>query len=260
MAPHPGDVVCARCQAGNAASRYFCRRCGSALQPEEVSDAGATTDPGSTGRRRWWQRLLWWRQHPDEVPVTPAAPATGKQRALAALPVLLLLGLVIGALGPWRQAIGERIEDARKRFSPRYEHVYPAGVEATSAVAEHPPEAAVDRAPNTYWSEGGPTTGSGEELTLRFDRPVNLGRVGFFNGAQTKPQDFLTQPRLREVHLFFDTGEAARIVLKDRDAFQNHGIEAEGVTTVRLRIVSVYPSPQGGTEASLGEVEFFTKT
>ena len=259
MVAHAGDVVCTRCQAGNAPSRYFCRRCGSPLQAEEVIPAAAAT-PTTLRHRWWWHRLLSRRKEADEIAPTVAAPPSRRERAWAALPVVLLLGLVAAVLGPCRPAVTERLEDARKRISPRYEHVYPAGVHATSAVDGHPPEAVVDRAPNTYWSEAGPTAGEGEELTFRFDRPVDLGRIGFYNGAQAKPQDFLTQPRLRELHLFFDSGSAAALTLKDRDAFQNHAIDAKGVTRVSLRIVSVYPSPQGGTEASLGEVEFFTRT
>lgn len=256
VALQPGDVSCARCQAANAPSRHFCRRCGQPLQSGEAAQDGAGPATGPL-RRRWWQRLLWWQRTPQDVPGTVALPPSWKQRVWSALPVAVLAGLVVLALGPFRPAIVERLEDARRRISPRYEQVYPAAVQATSAVDGHPPEAAVDRAPNTYWSEAGPTPGEGEALTFRFDRPVDLARIGFFNGAQAKPQDFLSQPRLREAHLSFDTAPAVSLVLKDRDAFQNHGIEAKAVTTVRLSIVSVYLSPQGGTDASLGEVEFF---
>lgn len=261
---HPGDVVCSRCGTGNAPSRHFCRRCGTPLGAAEPVAATASPAAKAAGRdpwwRRWWRRLLWWRHRDEEVPAAPVEPPGPRARALAAVPVVVVLALIAAALGPWRSKIGDGIETARKRFSPRYEQVYPAQVQGSSSLADHPPEASVDRAPNTYWAEGGPTAGEGEGLTFRFDRPADLGRLGFFNGAQTKPQDFLTQPRLRDVVLTFDTGETRTITLKDRDAFQNHAVDVKGVTTVRLRIVSVYPSPQGGTDASLGEVEFFTKS
>jgi hypothetical protein len=259
---HPGDIVCPRCQTGNAPSRFFCRRCGTSLRDEHAAAAAATA-PAAGPRLRWWQRfwrrLLWWRHRGEERLDTAAEPPGLRTRVWAAVPVVLVLALVAGALGPWRSGIGDRIEAARKRLSPEYEEVYPAHAQASSALPDHPPEAAVDRAPNTYWAEGSPTPGPGQTITFRFDRPVDLGRMGFFNGAQAKPQDFLTQPRLREVLIVFDTGRTASLTLKDRDAFQSHEVDAKGVTTVELRIVSVYPSPQGGTDASLGEVEFFTK-
>ena len=255
--PHPGDVPCARCQTANAPSRYFCRRCGSPLRGDDAR-AAPVADVAPAPRRRWWHRLLWWRERDEGVPVTPATPPSWKERAVSVLPVVAVLGLVAAALGPCRDDIGARLEAARKRFSPRYEQVYPAKVEASSSVPGHPPEATTDRAPNTYWSEGGPTPGEQEELTFQFDRPVDLGRIGFINGAQAKPQDFLAQPRVRDVRVVLNTGKAASITLKDRDAFQTHALDERGVSSVQIQIVSVYLSPHGGTDASLGEVEFFT--
>ena len=93
-----------------------------------------------------------------------------------------------------------------------------------------------------------------------FDRPFDLARVGFYNGAQTKPQDFLSEPRLRTIHLVYDTGETVNLTLKDQDGFQSYEVDAKRVKVITMLITAVYPSPLGGTDASLGEVEFFTKT
>ena len=187
-------------------------------------------------------------------------PPGWQARVRSALPVFLVLGLIAGMLGPWREPITQRLEAARKRLAPRYENVYPAKVEASTALPDHPAPAAADRAPNTYWAEDGPTNGENEGLIFTFDRPVDLGRIGFYNGAQTKPQDFLAQPRLRDVLITFDDDDQrTSLTLKDDDAFQSYEIEAKQVTTLIVLIESVYLSPQGGTAASIGEVEFFTK-
>lgn len=171
-----------------------------------------------------------------------------------------MLAVLAAALGPGREGIADRIESARKRLAPRYVNVHPARVEASSSIPDHPPEAAVDGAPNTYWAEDGPSAGEQEGLIFMFDRPVDVGRIGFYNGAQTKPQDFLAQPRLRMVRLMFDNGEAVMLTLKDQAKFQSHTVEIDGVRAVTMLITSVYPSALGGTAASLGEVEFFIKT
>lgn len=175
------------------------------------------------------------------------------------MPLAAAVLLMAALLGPFRSGLVKRIDAARLRFAPRYVNVYPARVEASTALPDHPAEAAVDGAPNTYWAESGPSTGADEGLIFTFDEPVDLGRIGFYNGAQTKPQDFLAQPRVRDVRLVFNTGEWEALTLDDRDAFQHRPLEARQVTTVTMLITSVYPSPLGGTAASLGEVEFFTK-
>ena len=256
FAPLPGEVVCSRCAAGNATSRYFCRRCGMALHPEREEPA-LPAPMVSSRRRPWW----WWLfgRRRDDVADTPAPPPDTRSQLRSALPVVAVLGLILAVLGPCRSEIASRIEAARKRVAPQFENVHPARVEASTALPDHPAEAAADGAPNTYWAEGGPTSGEGEGLVFTFDRPVDIGRIGFYNGAQTKPQDFLAQPRPRAIRVVSDTGETVVLTLKDEAAFQDHRLDLRSVETVTMLVTSVYPSPQGGTAASLGEVEFFTR-
>jgi hypothetical protein len=174
-------------------------------------------------------------------------------------PVGLGLLAVLTVLGPMRRPILRTLESARKVVVPRFERVHPERAEATSSVPDHGPELTVDNAPNTYWSEGAATRGEGETLYITFEKAVDIGQIGFTSGAQTKPQDFLSQPRPHDLVLTFDGADPRKVQLKDEAAFQSFEIDAQDVRVVAIRISSVYVSPLGGTATSIGEVEFFVK-
>jgi hypothetical protein len=174
-------------------------------------------------------------------------------------PVALAVLGILTVLGPMRRPIVRTLESARKVVIPRYEQIYPERAEATSSVPDHGPELAVDNAPNTHWSEGAPTLGNEEILYITFEDAVDLGRIGFYSGAQSKPQDFLSQPRPHEVVITYDGVDPQTIRLADKPAFQSFDVDAQNVRVVALRVSSVYVSPLGGTATSIGEVEFFVK-
>jgi hypothetical protein len=265
---NPGDLVCGQCGAGNDPTRRFCRRCGTSLvvaavvprppwyrrlfhrRPRAKPEAGSRPGPAGSGRR---DQSLATRGRYAFLKARSTAGKVG--RILALLAVLGVAGL---SLGPWREAAGDLFHRVERVVSPDYEAVRPAAVAATSELGDHPARAVIDQVSNSYWAEGAAGTGAGQGLTFTFDGPVDLDRVGFLNGASAEPEDFVTQPRLREVQLLFDDGTTASITLKDDADFQQHGIGAKGVTTVQLQIVSVYPSLDGSA-ASLAEVEFFRK-
>ena len=182
-----------------------------------------------------------------------------KAKVMRVGPVAMVAVLALAVVGPLRHPIGRRLESARKALIPRYEEIYPERAEATSSIPDHGPEMAVDNAANTYWAEGAPTRGDGEILYITFEEPVDLGRIGFTSGAQAKPQDFLSQPRPRDLVITFDGEKPRTITLKDKAAFQNYEVDAADVRVVTIRVESVYVSPLGGTATSMGEVEFFVK-
>ncbi len=270
----PGDVMCPVCRTPNNPGRHFCIRCGNPLHadaPALVDVAPAEAPP----RRRWWHRFLRRRapERPWSDPLTIAdAPLPGEAAKLMAGakepwkakvarvgPVALAVLGVLAVLGPMRRPIVRTLESARKVVHPNYQAIYPERAEATSTVPDHGPELAVDNAPNTHWSEGAPTRGEGEVLYVTFEKAVDLGRIGFFSGAQSKPQDFLSQPRPHELVLTFDGVDPKTIRLNDKAEFQSFNLHAENVRVVAIRISSVYVSPLGGTAMSIGEVEFFVK-
>src|SRR5205085_4476765 len=187
------------------------------------------------------------------------AKEAGEAKVARVGPVALGLLAAVPVLGPLGRPVVRTLESARKVIVPRYEQIYPERAEATSSVPDHGPELTVDNAPNTFWSEGAPTRGDGETVFVTFETSVDLGRIGFFSGAQAKPQDFLSQPRPHDVVLTFDGADPKTIQLKDKPAFQSFDVGAHDVRVVTIRIASVYVSPLGGTATSIGEVEFFVK-
>ncbi len=270
----PGDIACPNCRTANSPERHFCLRCG---QPLHV-DLPAPGEDGpleDAPRRRWWQRILR-RRAPEQPWSDPLSltdvPVPGQAAKLMAGakepwrakvkrvgPIALAVLGVLTVLGPMRRPIVRTLESARKVVVPRFERIHPEKAEATSSVPDHGPELAVDNAPNTYWAEGAPTRGDGEILYITFETGVDIGRIGITPGAQTKPQDFLSQPRPRDIVITFDGTDPQRVQLKDKPAFQSFDVDAEDVRVVAIRISSVYLSPLGGTASAIGEVEFFVK-
>jgi hypothetical protein len=263
---NPGDVICRSCAAGNETGRQFCRRCGTPLAL-----------PAPPAPLPWWRRVLRRKPKPRPAAGTRAGAGGATPRGLRRrgqgavlksrsmlgklgrlIAVLAVLGVVGLSVGPWRDAIEDQWQKIGRLISPEYEHIRPVSAVATSSLDGHPAEAVIDQITNSYWAEGADGSGEGQGLTFTFAQQVDLDRIGFHNGASEAPEDFIAQPRLREVQVVFDDGTTDLITLSDEAEFQAHGIKARGVTTVQLLIVSVYPS-LGGGDAALAEVEFWTK-
>ncbi len=263
---NPGDLVCGSCGVGNDPDRKFCRRCGNSLvaaavvpklpwykrifrrKPKAKAEAGTRPDQ-KTGRRSAESRLkyTWLRLR------------TWVRKSGKLLAILGIGGVAALSLGPWRGAVSDQFGKVKRLVSPEYESVRAASATSSSEASGHPASAAIDQVKNSYWAEGAGGTGEGQVLTVTFAEPVDLDRVGFLNGASEQPEDFTTQPRIREAQLSFDNGTTETLELDDEADFQEKGISADDVTTVQLQIISVYPSPQGGDAASLAEIEFFTE-
>lgn len=271
----PGDLICGQCGEGNDPQRKFCRRCGASLVEAEVVPVP------------WWRRLLQRRRRPvaaGERPMRRGGVVAGRRvrrGMLARLRSLLALLLavatvlaVVGYVGPWRSTVNDRLADAyravRRAVAPTYHPVRPTEALATSAAPGHPPTAAIDQAVNTYWAadtaaerRANPDVGDegeGAQLIVRFAEPVDIDQIGFTLGASEKPEDFLTQPRPRTVHLTFEPSKVGKdLNLKDTQKFQKAKVSARGVTQVSIQIVSVYGAVEGGKNPSIAEVEFFAK-
>jgi hypothetical protein len=122
---------------------------------------------------------------------------------------------------------------------------------------------AFDKNRSSFWAEGATGDGRGQKLVARFDRVVDIVRVGFTLGDQSKPQNFVEQPvphRLR-VRFFDRTGRRVAgktLFLAQKPDFQRYSLEAKGVTRAVITIISVFHSPKGHA-AAITEVEFFEK-
>ncbi|MGH9022440.1 MAG: NADase-type glycan-binding domain-containing protein, partial [Acidimicrobiia bacterium] len=85
---------------------------------------------------------------------------------------------------------------------------------------------------------------------------TDLASIGITSGAG---EEFDAEPRPRQLRLTFSDGQKEEIALKNNGKFQSFNVRAKGVTSVRMEILSVYPSATG-TAASIAEVEFFSKS
>ncbi len=255
----PGDLICGQCGEGNDPARKFCRRCGASLV-----QAAVAPEPS------WWRRLLKRRRAPVKAGDRPGRQSRSRGRGLSGiarkgvgiLAALGLLGIALAAIGPWRDSVTGGADSAfdavRRRISPQYEPVRPSSAIASSSLPNHDPKLAIDGISNSYWAEGAQGDGEGQQLVLRFDRPVDLDRIGILSGASRKPEDFLAQPRPERLHLVFSDGSTADVSIKDSAGFQTFTIKARQATSVEVQIKSVYKA-LGGTHLAITEIELFTK-
>lgn len=252
----PGELICGQCGEGNDPARKFCRRCGASLV-----DAVVVQVP-------WWKRILPRRKAAagDRPMRKGGSRQTGARRVRRAVgrgariaAVLTVLGLGLGVAGPWRGSVTARLGDgyqwAKELFFPSLEQVHPVAAEATSALDAHPAELAIDGANNRAWTEGAEGDGVGEQVVLTLAEPVDLAKIGFLPGASSKPEEFLAQPRPKDLHMVFSDGSATDVRLEDSAEFQAFDVDAKAVTQVTVQIVSVYPSFKGGHDCSISEIE-----
>ena len=186
---------------------------------------------------------------------------------IAAIIVVALLAFLL--VPSFHNAVVNRVTSAvttvRKAVLPHYDPVYPTGASASSSIAGHLPNLAIDKFVNTYWAAraGDPAP----YLKLTFAEPVDLAQIGFDSGAAgaTPADDFLAQPRPHVVHLVFSNGTTTDLTLKDEDPkvaknAQFYPIDAKNVTFVEIHIMSVF-APAGASPSSvaIAEVEFRVK-
>src|SRR6266849_6483640 len=215
---HPGDLICGQCGEGNDPTRHFCRRCGSSLD-----EAIAVRLPWY---RRFFNRLFGvrsreagWRPHRVGPPNVMGMVWRIVRLAIVALIVVGLLAFLL--VPSFHNVVVDRVTSgvttARKAIFPHYDAAFPTGASASSSIAGHLPNLAIDKFTNTYWAAraGDPSP----FLKVTFPEPVDLAQIGFDSGAAgtTPADDFLVQPRPHIVHLVFSNGTAKDLTLKDED-------------------------------------------
>ena len=263
---HPGDLICGQCGEGNDPTRHFCRRCGSSLD-----EAIAVRLPWY---RRFFNRLFGvrtreagWRPHRVGPPNVMGMVWRIVRLAIVALIVVGLLAFLL--VPSFHNGVVNRVTSgvttARKAIFPHYDAAFPTGASASSSIAGHLPNLAIDKFTNTYWAAraGDPSP----FLKVTFPEPVDLAQIGFDSGAAgtTPADDFLVQPRPHIVHLVFSNGTAKDLTLKDEDPkvaknAQFYAIDAKNVTFVEIHIMSVYaPAGASPSAVAIAEVEFRVK-
>ncbi len=258
---HPGDLICGQCGEGNDPARHFCRRCGS-----ELAEAAVVKLP-------WYRRIMQrlrgnrtreagWRPNRVGGPNVTGMFVRVLRLAIAALLVLAVLAFLL--VPPFHDAAVSRITAAvtsvRKAVHPNLDPVHAVGASATTSIPGHLPSLAIDTFSNTYWAAS--VSDRAPVLVLRFSGPVDLAEIGITPGASgTAPQDqFLAQPRPRQVHLVFSNGSAAEVTLSDSSKAQFNPIDAKQVTSVEIHVLSTW-APAGAAPSSVAitEVEFRVK-
>jgi hypothetical protein len=188
----------------------------------------------------------------------------GVGRAFRLTALLAGLAAVVALAGPWRSSVTDAFGSARKKVAPRFESVNPVKAEATSSQKDHGAGLAIDTGSNTYWAEAAKGNGEGQKLSVTFDPPVDLAKVGFTVGAAG--EDFLKSPRPRQVRLAFTPAPGGSVAppakelnLKDTAEFQTHDVDAKAVTRVEIEILSTYLG-QGGDACAITDLQFFARS
>jgi hypothetical protein len=267
--------VCGQCGEGNNPSRRFCRRCGNSLAEAVVA-----------ARPPWWKRIFTRRKKAPVQAGQRRKGRRGKGRAVAhgaqnagwaassalvflrrGIILLALVGIAVPFVVPnLRHTVTDKAKDAyhsvRRVIAPQYVPVRALDAKARVSAPGHDALMLVDGAKNTWWS-GEPRTGkppTGPDFTLTFEGKVDLAKILVTAGAGDAADVYTGQPRPREIHVVYDTGNSTTATLQDTvGKAQTVNLKgAKQVGRLDFYINSVYASTQGNNP-SIAEVELFKK-
>lgn len=259
----PGDKICGQCGEGNDPARKFCRKCGTSLV-----EAAVAAQPS------WWKRTFskkkktlkaGERNTRADGTLKDGRPRVfqGLKKTFNVLFAILAILLMIAFIGPWRGSVMGTVRDATSKvkriFVAEYEPLHADGIEATSSLPDHPAAMAIDGATNFAWQENAQGDGEGQKLVLTFNQQVNVDQIGIRSGASNEQEEFLAQPRPRELHIVFSNGAQTDIRLKDTPDFQTFKVKAHDIVRMEITVTSVNTSFKGGHDMGIAEVELFTR-
>lgn len=176
-------------------------------------------------------------------------------------PLLILLGLLgVGiGIGPARQWITAHILGLEQKISgilhERYVLVSPVEATASSSAPGHSGQLAVDGTVQTYWLTSG-NNGFGATLIIKFGSPQNIDAVGLFSGEPGGA--YLTQARPKALTIIARGNSPAYLSFDNTSNFQNRPVQLRNVTSITVKIRSVYPG-QAGQAVAIREIEFFNR-
>jgi hypothetical protein len=191
--------------------------------------------------------------------------------AMANVKKVAMVLMMLGILGSWFAIPSFQGEVMRRvrggfggiqdMFNPQISPVNAIAVASTSSVAGKEANLAADLVVNSFWAEGAEGDGVGQTISFTFAEPTDLTKVLITAGDTDTPENYVNNPRPKELHLVFDTGGSADLKLIDAEFRKSQGFNlkgAKGVSKVDIVISSVYPG-RGGTETGIAEVEFKKK-
>jgi ribosomal protein L37E len=170
-----GDIVCPRCGQGNYTWRNYCRRCGLVLDHVKANAErrgpwrwlwGGLSYPVHRHRRK----LVHAGERPGrKLRSSPRARSTGrhfqmpqfnKKKFAKLLPLLFIIVLIFGFVGPWKKSFRNTYErwknDVLHTVDINYTQVFPVSVTASGSAPGHGPESANDNTLSTFWLSAAP--------------------------------------------------------------------------------------------------------
>jgi ribosomal protein L40E len=251
-----GDVICGLCGARNSANRNFCRRCGASLLQAVVEEPK---------RRPWWRRYLSTQRRlaAGERPASRGSVGRILGRAIR-ITAILAIGAVLASivltysLTPTvRNGVNRRAHDtyvsAQRRFnigSPVA--VRPVRIAASSSALGRPPSNLIDLVPDDYWAADLGLDPQ-PELQISFGTATDLDDIVVISGAGN---DFATVGRPKDVLITYSDRSQERLTLLDEPKSHKYELHANRITSLTIRIRSVYPAEQS-TVVGISEIEFF---
>jgi hypothetical protein len=246
----PGEIACRNCQAGNVATRKFCRACGTSLAA-----------PVAAAKLPWWRRLWNWLTRRNRYEAGTRRKVRDQSRWLRPVAGVGIVALLLGAayVLPTRTYIDRAIAGIRDRTA-KHVPVTPTALRASSSGKGMTPEQVSDGVSNRFWSPArGP---AGQWIEADFDRPVRLLELVVTPGVSTDKEKFLQQGRPRDVTVTL-TAEDGKvtdrvIVVQDQPGAQTFAMKVSDVVKARLTIASGYEM-RAPTRCAIGELEFFIR-
>lgn len=269
VAVKAGDLICDQCRQGNDPTRKFCRKCGNSL---------AKAAP--VKKLPWWKTLFSSKKKGGKTSKEAKGGKSAKnkaneakyktQRLLAKVRFIFMGIALLGLIGvnvavpSLRDNVLGKVKSGftslQGTFNPQFKTVNAVEVTATSAIPGHEPGFANDLVLNSFWAEAAEGEGIGQTISFTFESPADLTKVLISAGSTDTPENYLNQPRPKDLHLVFDTGGSFDVTLEDEfrksQSFTVKG--AKGVTKVDVVISSVYKG-RSGLDTAIAEVEFKKK-
>ena len=263
--PQKGDLICGECGEANSPGRKFCSRCGTSLAAAVVV------------KIPWWKRIFRRKPKSAMAGERPwdaksggkkkpkrkgAARFIGPIRRIGGI-ALLLLGILYGIYGPFREWVNDGYNSGREKvmsvIRPKFDQVTVGpGTTSNDVVPnpEHPGVMAVDGFKNTYWLTAPPSDAFRPELDVQLTEQVDLAKIIVRTGAS---DDFQGHHRPKTLLFIFDNGGSSEVELKNTPDAQTVNIDNGGdVQHFKIAVTSIYESLDG-TDLGLTEIEFFKK-
>jgi hypothetical protein len=173
------------------------------------------------------------------------------------LTVVLVGGILAYTLVPGlRQAVNLRIDLAvtqvRLTLHPTYVPVHAVSTAVSSEIAGYPASFLTDNVNNDYWAAD-VSRDPQPEMVITFDGKTDLDALVITSGANGP--DFSRYARPKTIQIAYSDGTGETVTLRDDWNSVAYHVHARQVTSMTVRITSVYPVADS-TDVAMAEIEF----